>query len=896
MLLGRWLCAWRVRLRMLFDPRRADRELEDELRHHVALATEARQAQGVPPAEARRQALASLGGLESTRNQVRDTRFAAALMTSWQELRSDAHVAARTLLRSPGFSLTSLLTLVVGMSATTLALTAVNAVLLKPLPVRAPDRVVGITTVGELAVLRKEPVGFGDYADFARDVAAFESVVAHRRMGSAVGTGLDRRIAIGEQVSPNYFTTLGVSFPLGRPFDEADPPGAVVVLGHAAWRRHFGNDPRIVGRELAIGDRRRTVVGIAPEGFTGLFRGVAPKFWQPLDDAGGESADARGSLEWWVHARLRDDATLEQARTQVAVLADTLSRRYPHANAGRSFALTPLSEASVHPVVSRALARFGAAGVLAVALLLLLVCSVNVAHLVLARAVDGRREMAIRLAVGANRWRIVRPLLAEGILLTGVAAAMALLLTAWVGPMLSEIRLPGVPAAIDLHLVPDWRVFGLTVVVVLGSTVVSSLGPAWRISSGLSIVDTLKTDSRASVAGGATTWRRLLIAGQATTAVLLLVIGGLALRSLLAVTRADPGFETRGVAVASVAPALVGHDRDEAYRYLSRAAAAVRELPNVEAAGWIQPVPLSLSVRLTRLRLSGHDGAASHELPLVDHGIAGPGAFGALRVPVIEGREFDASDRSGAIEVALVNEAFVRRFWPDRRQAVGRHIGVGFPETRTAEVVGVVGDFKNRTLGDIARPMVFTSILQDPTGWQAAALVMRRSPVGPPQMAHLVDAMRAIDPAVPVFDVQPLTARIGGVLLLPRYAATVLGGTGVLALGLIVLGLYGTVSLSVRLRLRELSVRMALGSSRTAIVRLVVRQALVPVVVGVVLGLSVALGATRLLTALLYGVSPHDPATLAAAAITLLTTTAAAGAYPAWRATRTNLMRSLQAG
>ncbi len=871
------------------DP--ADCDLERELRFHLELAEEELRGQGHSRAEAARMARVQLGGLPQALEALRDQRGLPWL----DDLRSDARVAARTLLRSPGFSLTALLTLVVGMSATTLALTAVNAVLLKPLPVRAPDRVIGIATVGELAVLGQEPVGFGDYTDLARDVAAFESVVAHRRMGSVVGTGLDRRIAIGEQVSPDYFTTLGVSFPLGRPFDDADPPGAVVVVGHAAWRRHFGADPRIIGRELAIGDRRRTVVGIAPEGFTGLFRGVAPEYWLPLDDAVGESADNRGQLEWWVHARLRDDATLAQARTQVAVLADSLSRRYPHSNADRSFALTPLSEASIHPVVSRALARFGAAGVLAVALLLLLVCSVNVAHLVLARAVDGQREVAIRLAVGANRWRIIRPLLAEGILLTGVAAAIALLLTAWVGPMLGEIRLPGVPTAIDLHLVPDWRVFGLTAIVVLGSTMVSSLGPGLRISSGLSIVKTLKTDSRASAAGGATTWRMLLLAGQASTAVLLLVVGGLALRSLLAVTQVDPGFETRGVAVASVAPALVGHDRDEAYRYLSRAAAAVRELPNVEAAGWIQPVPLSLSVRLTRLRLPGDDSAASHELPLVDVGIAGPGTFGALRVPVIEGREFDASDRPGAVEVALVNEAFVRRFWPDR-QAVGQRIGVGFPETRTVEVVGVVGDFKNRTLGDVTRPMVFTSILQDPLGWQAAALVMRPSPVGPPQLVHFVDAMRAIDPAVPVFDVQPLTARIGGVLLLPRYAATVLGATGVLALGLVVLALYGTVSLSVRLRLRELSVRMALGSSRTAIVGLVVRQALVPVVVGVVFGLVVALGATRVLTALLYGVSPHDPATLVAAALTLLITTTAAGAYPAWRATRTNLMRSLQAG
>ena len=879
---------WR-RLRGVLRRNPADHDLERELRFHLELAEEELRGQGHSRSEAARLARVRLGGVPQALEALRDQRGLPWL----DDLRSDARVAARTLLRSPGFSLTALLTLVVGMSATTLALTAVNAVLLKPLPVRAPDRVVGVTTVGELAVLRNEPVGFGDYADLARDVAAFESVVAHRRMGSVVGTGLDRRIAIGEEASPNYFTTLGVSFPLGRPFDEADPPGAVVVLGHAAWRRHFGADPRIVGRELAIGDRRRTVVGIAPEGFTGLFRGVAPEFWQPLDDAGGESAGDRGQLEWWVHARLREDATLERARTQVAVLADTLSRRYPQSNADRTFALTPLSEASIHPVVSRALARFGAAGVLAVALLLLLVCAVNVAHLVLARAVDGQREVAIRLAVGANRWRIVRPLLAEGILLAGFAAAVALLLTAWVGPLLGEIRLPGVPAAIDLHLVPDWRVFGLTAIVVLGSTMVSSLGPALRISSGLSLVETLKTDSRASAAGGATRWRMLLIAGQATTAVLLLVVGGLALRSLLAVVQVDPGFETRGVAVASVAPALVGHDQDEASRYLSRAAAAVRELPDVEAAGWIQPVPLSLSVRLSRLRLPGSDSVAAHELPLVDAGIAGPGAFRALRVPVIEGREFDGSDGSGAVEVALVNDAFVRRYWPGR-QAIGRHIGVGFPETRTVEVVGVVGDFKNRTLGDVTRPMVFTSILQDPSGWQAAALVMRRSPVGLPRMVHLVDAMRAIDPTVPVFDVQPLTARIGGVLLLPRYAATVFGGTGVLALGLVVLALYGTVALSVRLRLRELSVRMALGSSRTAIVRLVMRQALAPVVVGVLFGLVVALGATRVLTALLYGVSPHDPATLVAAALTLLATTTAAGAYPAWRATRTNLMRSLQ--
>lgn len=803
----------------------------------------------------------------------------------------DLRVAVRLLVRTPGFSLLAVLTLATGMSASTLVFTVVNAVVLRPLPVHEPDRIVALSTAGEMAFLQQEPLAFGDFVDLGREVSAFQAVLAHRRAPSVMGSGVNSRVALGESVSPNYFTALGVPLAIGRPFTPDDDPEGVVVLSHAVWRQRFGKDPRIIGRSLELGSRTRTVIGVAPEGFTGLFRGIAPEFWVPLDEASLARAEDRTMLQWWVHARLRDGGTIDQAAGQVAGVARSLAERYPASNAGRTFRLERLTDASVHPAVPKQLETAGAAGTLAVALLFLVVATVNVANLVLSRSVVRQREIAIRTALGATRSRIVRQLLVEAMVLATGAAVLALLFTTWVGRLLTVVPLP-IAIAIDLHLAPDWRVFAFTAFVAVMTAVLCALGPALRATrESLSVA--LTNDPRTSTSGRGPRWRGMLLSAQAAVAMLLLTFGGLALRSLAATTRVEPGFETDRVLVAAASPALVEYDRERALNFMAAAADHIRSLPDVQAAAWMHPLPLSLNIRITRLRLPGQQGIATRELPYLDTAIVWPGAFDALQIPIVDGRDVSARDTAGQVRVALVNESFASRYWPGQR-ALGQHIAVGFPEPEEVEIVGVVRDFKYRTLGDIPRPMVFTSGLQDPLGWQGATLVVQHSPSTSMTLDSLVRAVREVDSAVPVYDVQLLTDRMVGVLLLPRYAAAFFGGTGLFGVSLVAVGLFGIVSFWVHSRIRELGIRLALGSARSAVVWLVMRQALTPVAVGTVLGLATALLGARALSVLLYGVSPQDPATLIGAAAVIAVTTVAASTVPAWRAARIDPMQVLR--
>ncbi|MCA1585407.1 MAG: ABC transporter permease [Acidobacteria bacterium] len=804
---------------------------------------------------------------------------------------TDVRVAIRLLHRSPAFSATAILTLALGMSMTTLVFTLVNAVLLRPLPVADPERIVALSTAGEMAFLQQEPLAFADYTDLARDIPAFEAVVAHRRAPSVIGEGVGSRVALGEHVSANYFATLRLPFSLGRGFMPDDDPAGVAVLSHSMWQQHFGGDPAIVGRSLQLGGRARTIVGVAPEGFTGLFRGIAPEFWVPLDHLAMSRVEDRVTLQWWVHARLAQGVAIEQASAQLAGVGRTLAKRYPETNTGRTFRLERLEDASVHPAVPKGLVGVGALGVLAVALLFLIVACVNVANLVLGRSVVRQREIAIRTAVGASRSRIVRQMLVEGMVLALCAAILALLFVGWAGRTLSVVPLP-IPITIDLHLSLDWRVFGFTMFLAVLTAIVFSVGPALRATR-TAITGALSSDPRTSSSAGGSRWRTVLLSAQAAVTMVLLTLGGLALRSLAETTRVHPGFETEGVIVAAASTALVGYDRERALNFMNAAADRVRAVPGVQSASWMHPIPLSLNIRITRLRLPGQEGVATRELPFVDTAIAWPLAFEVLRIPVIEGREFTPQDHADGIAVALVNESFARRYWPGAR-AIGQRLAVGFPELQNVEVIGVVRDFKYRTLGDIARPMVFTSGLQDPLGWQGATLMVHQRRVGAVSLETMLGVLREVDPAVPLSDVQPLTDRMAGVLLLPRYAAALFGSVGIFSVSLIAVGLFGIVSFWVHSRTRELGIRLALGSARSAILWLVTKQTLLPVSVGAVLGMAAALIAARGLSVLLYGVSPQDPATLMASSAMIVATALLASALPAWRAARMDPMRALR--
>ncbi len=802
---------------------------------------------------------------------------------------NDFRFAIRSLLRSPGFFLTAVFTLALGMSAATIVFSAINAILLRPLPVRDPAGIVAVSTVGEMSFLQQEPLSFEDVEAISANVSAFGAVFAHRRVPMAIGSGAESRVGLGERVSPSYFTELGVSMPFGRGFAADDVPTDVVVLSHLHWRQRFASDPTVIGRRVDLGSRARTVIGIAPEGFTGVFRGIAPEFWIPIDNS-DSAPESRRDAEWWVHARLSNAAGVEQARAELRTLARVLAEIDPDLHKGRSFRIERLADASAHPAVPRALLSAGALGVLAVALLLMLVASVNVANLVLARASMRQREIAVRTAMGATRWRVIRAQLAEGTVLAGAAAVIGLLIAHWAGQALRVVSLP-VAIGIDFNLTLDWRVFMFATALTALTTVLFSVGPAVRTSS-VPVAAVLAQGGRSGADGGSR-WRSVFLSAQAMVAMLLIVLGGLTLRSLLATTGVDPGFVLEDAIVAAAAPGLADYSRPRALSYLDEGAARVRALPGVETAAWIHPIPLSLNIRITRLRMPGQEAVAGAALPFVDAAVAWPRAFGALGVPVIEGREFDDRDRDGQTSAALVNRAFAERFWPGR-SSLGQRLAVGFPETTDVQVVGVVEDFKNRTLGDVRRPMVFTSGLQDPMGWQSATLVVRQSAQSGASLASIAAALRGVDAAVPLFDVHSLETRVGGVMLLPRYAAGLFGGIGAFSLLLIAVGLFGIVSFWAQSRTRELGVRIALGSRRNEIVWLVIRQTLAPVLVGGVVGLAVALFAARALSILLTGVSPQDPVTLTAAVALLGVTAVAASAWPAWKASRWDPIEALR--
>lgn len=799
----------------------------------------------------------------------------------------DVRVAARSLWRSPGYSLTAILTLAVGMSGATLVFSAISAVLLRPIPVDTPERVIAVSTAGEMSFLQQEPLSYDAYQDIERNISSFAGVVAHRRRPQTVGEGIDARVALGESVSANYFSVLGVRAPLGRTFISDDQDEDVVVLSHLTWRQRFNGDAGVVGQRLPMSGRSRTIIGVTPEGFTGLFRGIAPEFWIPIEVSAIDAG--RTDPEWWVHGRLADNASVEQVRDQLTTLGQDLARRTPE-YATRSFRAERLSDASVHPAVPTALLNAGALGVLAVALLLLLVASVNVANLVLARASLHQREVALRTAIGATRWRVVRGQVVEGALLACGAALAALLVSQWAGQVLRVVQLPG-GVGFDFNLTTDWRVLTFGAFLILVTTVMFSVGPALRTSS-IPAARVLAQSGRAGSQVGSR-WRSLFLSLQAAIAMLLVVFGGLALRSLMATGRIDPGFDAARAMVATSGAGLVNYEQPRAQVFLSESVERVRSLPGVEAAGWMHPLPLSLNIRVTRLRLPGQEATRDTDLPYTDAAVVWPHAFRALGVPIVDGRDFDERDREGQTPTALVNRAFVDRFFAGEA-AIGRRFGAGFPAITTVEVIGVVENFKNRTLGDIDRPMVFTSGLQDPLGWQAATLVVRPTAASGASLPSIVSAVRAVDATVPLFDAQPMMTRIGGVLLLPRYAAGLFGSIALVSLALIAVGLFGTVAFWAYSRTRELGIRIALGSERGAIVWLVVRQTLVPVLAGGAIGLALSLAGANALSILLTGVSPQDPVTLVLAAAVLGVTAFGAAVWPAIRASRLDPIEALR--
>jgi predicted permease len=700
---------------------------------------------------------------------------------------------------------------------------------------------------------------------------------------------------MAEAVTGSFFRTLGVVPALGRPLgeddDRAGAGSAAVVLSHDAWQRRFSGSADIIGRELRLSGRLFVVVGVAPREFRGLVPGFGPELWLPIHSAvmlptgvtialggttpGVERTADRAQRWVWVTARRRPDSSDEHASAEVAVIAAQLGREHPDTNRGRGLTAVPARGVRFLPGLDRvvwAVSLF----VMAVFALGLLLASVNLASLFLARALGRRREIALRLALGAARRRIVRQLFLEGVLLALLGAALGLVVAAVLGGLFGRVGLPmvsGVSWPLDLVLAPALNVRSscFAAVAAVLTAVVFALAPALEATHA-DLSATLRELGAGAFAGSPPRLRAALVGTQVAVSLVLLVAAGVALRVSRHAARLDPGFDPGGVAFVTLSPDLLGYDPQATDALFEEARERLAALPGVSSVALASHLPLTAAINLTELPTAGGPAGAG---TLVDSAAVGPAYFEAMRIRLLAGRPFTPGDAPSAPRVVIVNEALARRLWPDAL-AVGRRLGDG------AEVVGVVRDGKYRTLGEDPRAFLYTSLAQDHRGTRT--IVIRTAGDPRPLLAAIRDTVRAVDGRVPMSAPRTAAQVIDTALFVPRAAARLLGAFGALGLALAALGVLGVIAYLARARTREIGVRLSLGASRRAILWWLLRQALAPVAAGLGAGAVAAVGAAWTFSRLMAAAWPLDPYVLLAGGAVLTAVAFAAALLPAWRA------------
>jgi predicted permease len=806
----------------------------------------------------------------------------------------DLRLAVRRLRLSPGFAALAATMLALGIGATTTVFTLINTVLLRPpAAVRAPEQLVAVYT-SDYSGPRYGNTSHPDLEDFRAGAAGVLELAGHGMRPLSASTGAESFRTVGEMVTPNYFAVLGVEPAAGRLFGAGDG-AATAVISHGLWQRRYGGAPDVVGRELRLGGRAFTVIGVAPRGFTGSLRGLGMEVWLQLEAArilepGRDPLGNRGSRDLFVIGRLLPGADLADAEARLAVVARRLHGAEPDAwtdvtGSPRVVTLLPEREARIFPSV-RGPVRGFLAVLMGVATLVLLICCANLANLLLARGTARRREMAVRLALGGGRGRLVRQQLVEGLVLAVGGGALGVLCAVWASSLLAGLQPPvPVPVALDFGL--DARVLLFAVGVTLVVTVVSALAPAVRATR-LEGSEGLRSDTTAGGSGG----RRLalrdaLVVAQVAVSLIVLAAAGLFLGSLREATRIDPGFATTGTALLPVVLEAQGYDEARGRAFYEELLRRARALPGAEAASLAQVVPLGMNRLRRGLDVEGYTPAPGEEMEFGVNAVSAD-YFRTLGIPLVRGRAFEERDRAGAAPVAIVNQSFARRFWPGV-DPIGRRIVTG---DVVREVIGVARDAKYVSLGEQPGPHHYLPWAQ---AYEADMVLQVRTTGDPRALLPVLAALaRGIDPDLPV-DPITIEQHLGYALLPQRLGAVVLGAFGAIGAGLAALGLYGVMSYVVSQRTAEIGIRVALGATAGDIRRLVVRRGMGLTAVGLAIGLLGALAGGRLVAGFLFGVRAADPLILTAVVALFAAVALAASWIPAYRAARVDPMRALRA-
>ena len=806
---------------------------------------------------------------------------------------SDVRYAVRSLLKNPGLTAAAVLSLGLGIGANTTMFAWVQAVLFRPIPVAADPGTIRIAAM-ENREGQSRSWSYPNYQDF-RDRATQMAVVAQDDQTLSIAVDDTAERAWGALVSGNYFEVMGVHAAAGRlftPQDDVAPGGhPVAVISYAYWQRRFSGDPAIVNKQVLINNVPITIVGVAPEGFIGSFLGVASSAWVPMamqrEMMGGDRMGQRGNGWMQSLVRLEPGVSDDQAQAEATSIMAQLEQEFPQFNDGRRLRIVQTWEAP-----------FGAATVLTpvlgvlsvlVALVLVIACA-NVANLLLSRAVSRRREVAVRLSLGASRFRLIRQLLTESLLLAGLAGAAGAVMAYWTMDLLMAF-VPPVDMPIDLGLRMDGMtlLFALAVSTVTG--IVFGLVPALQASSPQT-VHALKEEGRGASVGRATGHlRNTLVVSQVAVCLVLLVGAVLFLRSFIAAQAISPGFDPDRLVTASMDMFPSGYTGERHRDFQRRALEAVRSLPGVRSAAFGSRIPLGFGGNnSTSVAIDGYVPRENEEV-VINYSTVGAGYFETMAIPVRQGREYSEVDTAESPRVLVINEAMARRYWP-QGNALGGRVRMG---PNAWQVVGITADAKYNSINERPLPQLFIPMARSEVS--TLRLFVRTIGDPSPMVAEVRNAIRTLDPALPIYDARTINEHMQVAVFAQRMAANLLGAMGVLALLLAAIGLYGVMAYAVSQRTQELGIRLALGASPRSLLNMIVWQGMRLTLVGLAIGLALALGAFGSIGAvrtLLPGISPMDPITFVVVPLALALVAFLATWFPGRRAGRVDPMVALR--
>jgi predicted permease len=798
----------------------------------------------------------------------------------------DLRYSLRALLKAPGFAIAAVLSLALGIGANTTIFTLLNAVLLRPLPVAAPARLVVVNTLDP----RNPglwPCSYPNYQDYRDHNQVFSSLLLYSAMTlNLTGFG-EPQLVMGQIVSGNYFAALGVNPVVGRGFlpEEDASPGAypVAVISFGLWTRQFGRDPRVTARTISLNGRAYSIVGVAPPAFQGLNELTAADVWVPMmmyPQAYPNAAwvNQRRFLLFSVVGRMKPGVSLQQAEAGLESIAQDLERQYPKDNQGRRVKLTSVAEAALSPKVRPVVTSAGTVLMIISALVLLIACA-NVANLLLARAAGRGKEITLRLALGASRWRLVRQLLTESTLLALLGGAAGLVLARWARDILWSMRPPMFTSA-GVHLDLDGRVLSYTLAISLLTGILFGLAPALRATSGDLASDLKERTGQAESSLKGRRTRSVLVISQVALSVVALVGAGLFVRSLWNADRIDPGFDAGRLGVVAFNVADQGYNEGRGREFERQALERASAVPGVVSATLAKDVPFHVSLARTVL-LEGQEDTAAGKGRFTLMSVVWPGYLRTVAIPLLRGRDLTPLDTAATPRVVIVNEAAAMAYWPGENP-IGKRIRF-FGDNAPAEVVGIARNANYQAIGERPQALIYGSLIQ--YYFPTAVLYVRTE--GDPEAvsAAVRREVQSLDRNL-LLQSESISGIIRESLWAQRLSAALLGVFGGLALVLAAVGIYGVVSYSVNRRVREIGVRMALGATPAEVQTIILTEGIRLVAIGVLAGMVIAMSGSRAVAGMLFATSPRDAATFVLVPSILSLVAILACWFPAVRATR----------